>query len=390
MFLFVQIQSFAQVTDTLVDVNGHKLHFTVREGKGVPILFESGGGQDSRAWESILEPIYKITGATLITYDREGFGKSTVSGNEIDISKHRIEDGIDNLEIGLKKLGYNEEIMLVSHSYGGYYTSLFASRNPELVKSIVLIDVNHKFVDKFIEELWKEWEPGLKEFKNNKNLGMYYMGANIRETIKTNSNISIPKHISVVNLVSEFTPFKKKERINYWKQTHNEFIKERPNTVGITANGTSHNIWQDNPNLVITTIAKSYAETQKPTIKTNIYKNTLEYAIESINFKKQYEITIRVTVPNSTDEIYVTGNQEALASWNPKKLLMEKVTENVREISLKVNFPAEFKFTKGDWKKEANVEGLLKTKTGTLNIILDTDKTDLFEYVINSWTSRKK
>jgi len=48
--------------------------------------------------------------------------------------------------------------MLVSHSYGGYYNTLLAYRNPKKVKSIVLIDVNHKFIDKYINELLIEWE----------------------------------------------------------------------------------------------------------------------------------------------------------------------------------------------------------------------------------------
>jgi len=387
---FSVFQSSAQVIDTLVDVKGHKLHFTVWAGKGIPILFESGGGADSRVWESILEPISRITGAPLITYDREGFGKSTVNTKETDISKHRIEDGITNLEISLKKLGFNKAIMLVSHSYGGYYSTLYSSRHPNLVKSIVLIDVNHNFVDKFIKELWTEWEPGLKEFKEKNNLGMYYMGANIKETIKTNSSISIPNHIPVVDLVSEFTPFQEKERIEYWRKTHQEFIKNHPNRIGITANGTTHNIWQDNPNLVITTIAKSYAETQKDQEKIVIYEKALKYAIESINFKKQYKITIRVTVPDNTNELYITGNQDALANWNPKELLMQKVSENLREIKLKVIYPAEFKFTTGNWEKEAIVKGIDETESGLPNIIIDADKSNLFEYVIKSWRDAKE
>lgn len=388
-FQFIGIfTSYSQVIDTLVDVNGHKLHFTIWKGSGIPILFESGGGDDSRVWESILEPISKITGATLITYDREGFGKSTVNLSDTAISKHRIEDGIINLEIGLKKLGFNKDIMLVSHSYGGYYSSLYAYKHPNLVKSIVLIDVNHKFVDKFIDELWLEWEPGIKESKKNNNLGMYFMGANIKETIKTNNSISIPNNIPIVDLVSEFTPHQNMERVEYWRKTHEDFVKNHPNRIGLTANDASHFIWQDKPNLVIMTIAKSYAETQKEKKKISIYEQILKFATNVINEKK-HEITIRVTVPKETNELYITGNQDVLGNWNPQQVMLKKVSENVREIKLRVYYPFEFKFTMGNWEKEAIIEGLLKTEHGFPNLKINEDKKDNFEYVIKSWIESK-
>jgi hypothetical protein len=36
----------SQTIDTLIDVGGYRLHFNIITGKGVPILFESGGGDD--------------------------------------------------------------------------------------------------------------------------------------------------------------------------------------------------------------------------------------------------------------------------------------------------------------------------------------------------------
>ncbi|HKG08352.1 MAG TPA: alpha/beta hydrolase [Pedobacter sp.] len=68
----------AQEIDTLIDVGGYKLHFHVIKGKGTPILFESGGGDDASIWNALLPNIHKKLGATLITYDRAGFGKSTI------------------------------------------------------------------------------------------------------------------------------------------------------------------------------------------------------------------------------------------------------------------------------------------------------------------------
>nr|WP_315252688.1 alpha/beta fold hydrolase [uncultured Flavobacterium sp.] len=284
--LFISIKSQSQTIDTLVDVGNHKLHFHIIKGTGIPILFEAGGGSDGTVWNSILKPIADITGATIITYDREGFGKSTINTLETEVSKHGMLNSILDLETGLKKLGYNKQIMLVSHSYGGYFSTLYAIRNPNLVKSIVLIDVNHNFMEKFVESDLKKQEPLILEWKKS-NLGLYYMASNIRETVKMMSQISIPQHIPVVDLVSGIQSFKETEKVEYWKECHKKFVDSRPKSIGITAFECGHGIWFDNPSLVITTIAKSYAETLNEKQKMEVYERTLNYAISSSNNAKK-------------------------------------------------------------------------------------------------------
>jgi tetratricopeptide (TPR) repeat protein len=284
--LFSSLEGQSQTIDTLVDVGNHKLHFNIIKGTGIPILFEAGGGSDGTVWNSILKPIADITGATIITYDREGFGKSTINTLETEVSKHGMLNSILDLEIGLKKLGYNKQIMLVSHSYGGYFSTLYSVRNPNLVKSIVLIDVNHNFMDKFVESDLKKQELLIPEWKKNK-LGLYYMASNIRETVKMMSEMSIPQNIPVVDLVSEIQSFKEIEKVEYWKECHEKFVESHPKSIGITAFECGHGIWFDNPSLVITTISKSYAETLNVKQKTEVYKSTLDYAISSSNNVKK-------------------------------------------------------------------------------------------------------
>jgi hypothetical protein len=60
----------AQTIDTSVDVGGHSLHFHIIKGKGTPILFEAGNGDEGSIGQPILDNIYQSTHATLITYDR--------------------------------------------------------------------------------------------------------------------------------------------------------------------------------------------------------------------------------------------------------------------------------------------------------------------------------
>jgi len=137
ILLFVFSITKAQTTDTLINVGRYQLHFTIIKGKNPPILFEAGGGNDGTIWNGLTKPIAEITGATVITYDRPGLGKSGIDSTDISI-----ENDVKGLETGLAKLGYQKEMMLVSHSLGGFYNSLYASRHPGNVKAIVFIDAN--------------------------------------------------------------------------------------------------------------------------------------------------------------------------------------------------------------------------------------------------------
>ena len=341
LFNFQKTQS--QTIDTLVDVGHHKLHFHIIKGKGIPILFEAGGGSDGTVWNSILKPIAEITGATLIAYDREGFGQSTINTLETDVSKHGMLNSILDLETALKKLGYNKEIMLVSHSFGGYFSTLYASRNPKLVKSIVLIDVNHNFMEKFVESDLKKQEQLIPQWKEN-NLGLYYMASNIRETVKMMSEISIPQNIPVVDMVNGISPFKETEKVEYWKECHQKFLESHPKSIGITAYECRHGIWFDNPNLVISTIAKSYAETLDEKRKIEVYDRALNYAIASLNnLKKENNAYLQ-----SEDNLNSLGyeylnqneNEKALEIFRLNVLLFPtsaNVYDSYGEILLKMN-----------------------------------------------------
>jgi tetratricopeptide (TPR) repeat protein len=340
---FYSQKSQSQTIDTLVDVGNHKLHFNIIKGSGIPILFEAGGGSDKTVWNSILKPIADITGATIITYDREGFGKSTINTLETEVSKHGMLNSILDLEIGLKKLGYNKQIMLVSHSFGGYFSTLYSVRNPNLVKSIVLIDVNHNFMEKFVQSDLKKQEKLIPEWKKT-NLGLYYMASNILETTEMMSKLSIPQNIPVVDFVNGISPFKENEKVEFWKECHKKFIENHPKSIGITAFECGHGIWFDNPSLVITTITKSYAETLNEKQKTKVYNRTLNYAISSLNNVKK-ENTAYI---HSEDNLNNLGyeylnkneNQKALEIFKLNVLLNPKsgnAYDSYGEILLKIN-----------------------------------------------------
>ncbi|GGW53400.1 hypothetical protein DFQ11_101185 [Winogradskyella epiphytica] len=98
--------------------------------------------------------------------------------------------------------------------------------------------------------------------------------------------------------------------------------------------------------------------------------------------KEEYKATIKVKVLKKEKAIYITGNQDNLANWNPKKIKMEKISDFKRQITLKLKSPAQFKFTRGNWKSEAEV-------TGTYgNITIRPEIQTEFEYRIENYIDK--
>jgi len=273
----------AQTLDTLVDVGGYKLHFAITPGKGIPILFEAGGGDDATTWNNIIRPIFDITHTTLIAYDRIGFGKSGLDSNQ-----HGIVKMADGLETGLRKLGYWGNIILVAHSQGAIYAQFFAFRHPDLVKAVVLIDgttpcfyeprrlaATQRSIDA-VKNKWREKQPG-----------MYYMSADFSANINVAGNSPFPINVPVTDFVSEYPPFNDTNDIQDWKRCHQEFANGAPNRLGITAYGCGHYIFRDDPSLVVCAIGNMYATAINDKETPEVLERLANYALKGINEVKK-------------------------------------------------------------------------------------------------------
>ena len=266
----------AQTIDTSIIIDSHRIHFNIFKDSGIPILFESGAGDDATVWDSIIKPIAELTNATIIMYDRAGFGKSTIDTVSASNSDNWILDGLKDLEIGLEALGYNKDIILVSHSYGGYLSSLYANKYPDRVKSIILIDVSHNFHAKTAK---KEAKKHAKEVNalSNSNPGFYFLATNYPKTAHYMSTISFPKDIPIIDLVHEISFMNSKRKSNYWQKCHQDFSNNHPNSKAIIAKGCGHYIWHDNPCLIIKTIAEAFAELTNEINKKIIHRKISDF-----------------------------------------------------------------------------------------------------------------
>lgn len=65
---------------------------------------------------------------------------------------------------------------------------------------------------------------------------------------------------------------------------------------------------------------------------------------------KLYPVHIELSGASVEGDVFITGNQPALADWNPKGVKMNVLNDTTRVIDLNLRLPAEFKFTKGTWE----------------------------------------
>jgi len=243
---------YAQI-DTLINVGSYTLHFKVFKGKGAPILFESGGALDAGQWDSISRVLHRKLDATIITYDRQGFGKSG-----LDTLQYNILNEVRGLESGIEQLGYGKSnMLLVSHSLGAFYARLYANRHPHLIKGIIMLDprIPSKADVKFAKGIFKNLDRN--EF-GKEQLGLYYVLA----AMERNSDFVRKKHIAatipILVVMAEQGPFDIKKENDRFKFAQRKFINSVQNASLVYAKGSAHNIPQDKPELVILEISKFY------------------------------------------------------------------------------------------------------------------------------------
>lgn len=116
-----------------VDVGGFKLWIhCVGDGSPTAVL-DAGAGDTSGTWDWVVPEVRKFT--RVCVYDRAGLGKSDAGPDPR--TSDRMVGELDNL---LKRSGILPPYVLVGHSFGGLNMRLFASRFPDTVAGLVLVD----------------------------------------------------------------------------------------------------------------------------------------------------------------------------------------------------------------------------------------------------------
>jgi pimeloyl-ACP methyl ester carboxylesterase len=258
--LAAQTPNAVEVEDVKVDVGGYRLQFHVVAGQSPAIVFEAGGGDNSSVWKDIVPVAAGKTGARIITYDRAGLGQS-----EPDPRPYSITGEVEALERGLKQLRVDTGVILVGHSYGGFLTTLFASRNPSDVKGLVLVDPNLApyFTDAVIERMQRQRAAGPPQVNPQlpPDPGRVAVGERVGpafpETVRIMRGVTLPANLRITDIVAERPPAQPPDDAA-WLRAHQEFDKAAPNRRGVIAAGSGHYVMLRRPELVIDEITAMF------------------------------------------------------------------------------------------------------------------------------------
>jgi pimeloyl-ACP methyl ester carboxylesterase len=121
----------------LVDIGGYRLHINCSGEGGPTVVFDAGMGCNSLDWALVQPEVAKFT--RVCSYDRAGNGWSDES--PLERTSQNIVDELHDL---LKNSGEKGPYILVGHSFGGPNVRLYASKYPEEVFGMVLVDSSHE------------------------------------------------------------------------------------------------------------------------------------------------------------------------------------------------------------------------------------------------------
>jgi len=103
---------------------------------------------------------------------------------------------------------------------------------------------------------------------------------------------------------------------------------------------------------------------------------------QEIKFSEEdYTLTVSLRTHKPVKDVYITGNQASLGNWTPNAIRMNKVSDTLHNIELKVKKPVEIKITKGSWESQAS----LKRSYGFDNIWVDPEKKNNLELEVFEW-----
>lgn len=113
------------------DVDGHRIAYRVLGAGGPAIVMIAGLGDGMATFQDIAPEL--ATAATVILYDRAGYGGSDATAGARDAEAVERE-----LSALLGQSGVSGPYVLVGHSLGGLYAEYFAAQHPDQVLGVVL------------------------------------------------------------------------------------------------------------------------------------------------------------------------------------------------------------------------------------------------------------
>jgi pimeloyl-ACP methyl ester carboxylesterase len=239
--------SLPPAVDTLLDVGGYRMHLVVHRGtRPLTLVLESGGGASLDAWSGVDTVLARRTGATVVGYDRAGFGRSDLG--PWDLTPRRQSAQLDD---ALDRLGTPRDRIVVGHSYGGVLATLQAHLFPRRVRGLVLVDpMNVRFVaatGDFVYTTVPHIEhPANAGDSATARLVRTFDGL-VRDPDAGDAGLRVP-----IVVITAGEPWWKKAEIDgAWRASHEAIAQAGPGRRLLVADRSDHDVTEKRPDIIV-------------------------------------------------------------------------------------------------------------------------------------------
>jgi len=254
--------------EKMIDVGGRELHCFVY-GSGSPsVVFISGFNAPQKYWNSVLPDLSKK--ATLVTYDRPGYGKSEIGKLPLH-GEHTAKD----LHALLEKLNIPKPYIIVGHSYGGDIARLFVSMYPKDIGGLILEDTQHEDILNEQRKILKGQDLKILEDMVNRmskpinpKTELDYR-TTTKEQLRESESLPIVPYLVITSgersksVPPMFSEQGREKLILLGTELQKRLLKLIPDGKQIIAEGVGHNIHIEKPEILIDAITKMIDEVKK-------------------------------------------------------------------------------------------------------------------------------
>jgi pimeloyl-ACP methyl ester carboxylesterase len=250
----------ATATGRRVRIGERALYLDCR-GRGGPTVVLEGG--TTRDWISVQTEV--ATTSRVCAYDRPDS-----PGSRSDPTPERTaQEVVDDLVALLAASGEPGPYVLVGHSMGGLYVQLFAYQHPNEVAGLVLVDPTpEEFGTRLTELVASLGTPAPARPLEAPPTPQETSFGQMREARVGSAHPSVPLVVLTHGRADDPAerppgwPLADEERI--WRELHEELAHRIPHGRHVVAEGTGHDIHQEQPELVIESIRSVVAAVRDP------------------------------------------------------------------------------------------------------------------------------
>jgi pimeloyl-ACP methyl ester carboxylesterase len=233
-------------------VGGNRI-WARKQGSGqLTVVFEAGFGNDSSVWSGI-EPRIRAKGVRTLVYDRAGMGHSSIDTHK----PYSFDNDVSIFEKVLSRCGIKAPILFVGHSYGGAI-GLAAAGQDKRIKGLVLLDAvvpgvwTEQEVDKNLKMMRPQYNDIRKQAPELAKVAIPWAEAMPLTARKINA-LKVREDLPIIEIVAEKGQ-SDPESARTWHAAQQAFAAGHPTRTFVLAEGSSHKIMADKPDLVVNSI----------------------------------------------------------------------------------------------------------------------------------------